>query len=546
MIYSLADNITSPLGNTSEENLQAVLQGKSALKVHTNLFPSVDPFCASLFPERIDFVTLCLRSARAAVSQAGIDAASARVVFVVSTTKGDNLDLVTPARRIANAFNNPNEPIVVSNACVSGVCAQIVAARLLESGNYDTAVVIGCDVQSQFIVSGFQSFKALSPEPCRPFDAQRIGLNLGEAAATMVLTTKWDGKTAWTLASGAIRNDANHISGPSRTGEGSFRCLNHVMNSRSFVTDVTNVTDVTDTVGDMQHTEALTPDDITCVSVHGTATAYNDEMESIALSRAGLSQTPVSALKGYFGHTMGAAGVLETILTLHALEQGVVLPSRGFETQGTTYSVNLSSETRTLSDVKQPQFIKLLSGFGGCNAAVRWSKCPDMQKPVEQRPCEVLAELTLTEQDNLVALYREHVGDYPKFFKMDPLSRLGFVAAEMLLKQYGMPLGEHTNVVFANRSASIANDRMFCETIENPETYFPSPAVFVYTLPNIVTGEIAIRRHFLGETMFYVLDSEEAFEALKPTLLPNGITLAAWAECTDKTHYFIHIQLIKK
>ena len=109
----------------------------------------------------------------------------------------------------------------------------------------------------------------------------------------------------------------------------------------------------------------------------------------------------------------------------------------------------------------------------------------------------------------LVELYREYVKDYPKFFKMDTLSRLGFMAAELLLQAEGAERfvpREDRAVILANRSASIKNDKDYLETISEGN-YYPSPALFVYTLPNIVTGEIAIRNKYLGETAFYVLDN---------------------------------------
>lgn len=312
MIYCLGHNIISPLGEGSEQNYQAVAAGRSGLKLYTDRFADVEPFCASLFAEPQGFVDLCVRTAQTAISEAGIDATAKDVVFILSTTKGDNLDLITPAKAIAKHFGNVNSPIVVSNACTSGVCAQITAKRLIESGLYRHAVVIGCDIQTRFIVSGFQSFKALSDEPCKPFSEDRRGLNLGEAAAAIVWSAEpHDG---WVLEAGSIHNDANHISGPSRIGEGLYRCLRDVL-------------------------QGVEREDIKLLGVHGTATLYNDAMEKIAIERAGLQDVPISALKPYFGHTMGAAGVLETIMCMQLLQHGV--------------------------------FIKMLSGFGGVNAAIR-------------------------------------------------------------------------------------------------------------------------------------------------------------------------------
>lgn len=369
-VFSIAGNIVSPLGFTAEENFRAVCEGRSGVTAREGTFGIPEPFVASLVDraavmhraaeEGIEgytlFETLLLLSIRDALQRAGIEAASPRVALVVSSIKGnvdamDRDETTVPvsvsAARIAAFLRNPNPPLVVSNACISGLTALIHARRMLLREDFDHVIVAGAEVQSRFIVSGFQSLKALSPEPCRPFDAARCGLNLGEAAATMILTR---GETCppdcWALVDGATRNDANHISGPSRTGEGSYKALRYVLAS-------------------------CPPDELAFVNVHGTSTLYNDEMESIALDRAGLAQVPVNALKGYFGHTMGAAGILESLISMQAADAGLVLPTRGFETLGVSRPVRVSAGPRPTD---KRAFIKLLSGFGGCNAALLFRK----------------------------------------------------------------------------------------------------------------------------------------------------------------------------
>ena len=374
IVRKIGENIISPIGFTVEENFSAVMAGRSALHRYDSLWGMPFPCFVSLIPdERLDaelcqevnpsripslrtkFEKVALLSAVKAVKQSDIDAKSERVVFVLSSTKGNvellaeenpDLECVTPAytaKKVADYFGNPNVPLTVSNACISGLCAQIEAHRCLMSGQYDTAVVIGADVLSPFIVAGFQSLKALSDEQCRPFSANRKGLNLGEAAATVVYQIADDNSDGWRMLAGAVRNDANHISGPSRTGEGSYRAL------------MTALAD-----------SGLTANDLACLNVHGTSTMYNDEMEAIAINRAGLSSVPVNAMKGYYGHTLGAAGVLETLLTMRALEDGKVPATRGFDELGVTMPVQLSSEAMA---TQKRAFVKLLSGFGGCNAA---------------------------------------------------------------------------------------------------------------------------------------------------------------------------------
>ncbi len=376
MIVKVSDNIISPLGMTSAENYAAVKTGRSELKRRDGLWQLPEPFTASLMDReavnetaaqmQIDdrytfFEKMIILSATKALQQTDIDPASDKVLFILSTTKGnvfllDKREKGFPAERVllgqaakqmADYFHNPNTPIVVSNACISGVCAQIQAMRELESGRFDYVVTVGADVQSAFIVSGFQSFKALSVDPCKPFDANRTGLNLGDAAATLIYTRKDEiNENEWVACRGAIRNDANHISGPSRTGEGSYRALKAALGE-------------------------LSPDKVAFINAHGTATLYNDEMESFAIERAGLSHVPVNGLKGYYGHTMGAAGILETILSMQAIDDHNILATRGYETIGVTHPLVLSNQNQPTD---KRAFIKLLSGFGGCNAALLMAK----------------------------------------------------------------------------------------------------------------------------------------------------------------------------
>src|SRR6185436_15252216 len=124
---------------------------------------------------------------------------------------------------VAEYFGFTNQPVIISNACISGVLAIITGMRLLRSGQYENAVIAGADVITKFILSGFESFQALSPQICKPFDRTRDGLNLGEGAATVILSTNKKYSESRTygikVKGGSVSNDANHISGPSRTGK---------------------------------------------------------------------------------------------------------------------------------------------------------------------------------------------------------------------------------------------------------------------------------------------------------------------------------------
>ena len=154
----------------------------------------------------------------------------------------------------------------------------------------------------------------------------------------------------------------------------------------------------------------------------------------------------------------------------------------------------------------------------------------------------------------LTELYRAYIGDYPKFFKMDTLSKLGFVASELLLQVEGKPRFEPCEdraVVFFNRSASLQADTAYQATIQDPDNFFPSPAAFVYTLPNIVTGEIAIRNKYFGETSFMVLpdrDPQIMAQQLQHAFLDPMTTsvLGGWLDCTDEDHFEAELFIISK
>lgn len=376
VIYKVNDNIISALGFSSQENYQAVKEARSELQLYENAFGVPEPFVAAfLNNDKIEMAfsalsdaggnytkleKIAILSVARALEAGAVDASNDNVLFIFSTTKGnveflenngrfesERIHLWRSAQLIAHFFKNRNEPIVVSNACISGVAAQIAAARYLTARRYKYVVVVGAEVLSRFIISGFQSFKALSPERCKPFDKNRIGLNLGEAAATIIFSVA-DELPMGTVVfeNGAIRNDANHISAPSRTGDGLFNAIEKTMQN-------------------------IDKNDISFVNAHGTATPYNDDMESIALGRYGLEKTPLNSLKAYFGHTLGAAGIVETIISALALQEGVVLKSLGAEEVGVAGPVNVIQE---LMKSEKKTFLKLISGFGGSNAAIVFKK----------------------------------------------------------------------------------------------------------------------------------------------------------------------------
>ena len=158
-------------------------------------------------------------------------------------------------------------------------------------------------------------------------------------------------------------------------------------------------------------------------------------------------------------------------------------------------------------------------------------------------------DITLSGKGILVDLYHSYVKAYPKFFKMDTLSQLGFIGAEILLQEKLIEDKENCAIIFGNTCASIKNDMDYLKTIDSPENYYPSPSIFVYTLPNIVTGEIAIKHKIYGETCFYVLEPKEQLDEIAQQQIeiyniPSA--LVGWVECKEENNFYANIKLLWK
>ncbi len=353
-------SMITPIGSTAQENFLAMKNEKSGVQfVENSGFNDENwPLGKILsLPEKNRYNTLLTEGCKQLIATHGTSIFhSEDTIVILSSTKAnlENLpqDTFASSRKIlTEELGLKNKITIISNACISGVIAINTGADYILSGKYKTAVVIGIDALSDFIVNGFQSLFALSNEPSKPFDKNRKGICIGEAFGAILLSKeRLNNDFHVAYLGGSSSNDANHISGPSRTGEGLFRSVNKSLERAQ-----------------------ITAQDIDFISAHGTGTNYNDEMESIAFDRLGLIDTPLNSLKGYFGHTLGAAGLIEVISTLKMMENNLLLKSVGFDETGTTRPINvlknhLSKETTTI--------LKTASGFGGGNASLILKKLP--------------------------------------------------------------------------------------------------------------------------------------------------------------------------
>ena len=512
-IWLGADALATALGDraatlTAIEAGRTGLAASEALRMVCGAIPS-DTSLAEPLAGYTRMEALMIRTIGEVVAQSGVRLDDARVQLIVSTTKG-NIDrlkgcgaeppeeafIYACARRVAEYFGAARRPIAVSNACISGLSALIVGQRLLLAGECDAVVIAGCDLLSEFIAEGFRSFKSVSERPCRPYDAERDGLSLGEACGALLLTADREQaqEPAIELLGGAVTNDANHISGPSRTGDGLYYAIREAMEQAG-----------------------IGPEAVGLVNAHGTATLYNDEMESKALVWAGLDGVPMNGLKGYFGHTLGASGVVETIVCAEQLRRGIVYGTKGYESSGVPFALNLSPQQRPL---EQPCCVKTASGFGGCNAAVvlAGEGCgtsafvpADICRIVE-RAAYRLPQSSRPFAEFIREEFRALEAPDMKFYKMSDLSKALYMAVERLLRKApldGRFAPTEVALVLSNRAASLDTD-LEHQRILDEGAEPASPAVFVYTLPNVAAGEACIRHRIQGDNTFFIDDGDDA------------------------------------
>ena len=603
-IYITAHTLISSLGFGISENKKAIHDYRSGIRMQEAGRISDSPILAGMIDsvelekrakeqlekraKELDISSytrleqLFILTIQEVISQSGVNLKESDCALLLSTTKG-NIDLLSDqekrtnsdkpsgsvqstidnpsflqelsadsptflwkmAERIGHFFEAANQVEVISNACISGVSALVVAKRWIESGRYKRVIVAGGDILSHFITSGFLSFRSVSAHRCRPYDIQRDGLSLGEACGAVLLETQGNANHI-ILSGGAISNDANHISGPSRTGDGLALAINQAMEEAGTL-----------------------PEDISFINAHGTATVYNDEMESKAIHLAGLSAVPVNSLKPYFGHTLGASGIIETILCIEQLKEGRYYGTLGYETLGVPMPITVYA---THQPIPMKCCIKTASGFGGCNAALVLSlpdahlkqkvnlqatdkaSAPSVCKAVVEsgnmvtiRPGAVESKGTTvfsSSETDFAPFIREaykHLGENNmKFYKMDNLCKLGYVAAEYLLKNtHHRP--EEIGIILANASSSLDTDCKHQAIISKEGDKAASPAVFVYTLPNVVLGEICIRHKIQGENTFFVRRQSDAasLEDYARIVMAKGklrTCIIGWCELLDG-HY---------
>ena len=282
----------------------------------------------------------CVRDPAGYYRRGGLGPASTYPVSHVADTVAATLGLGGPR-------------LGISVACASGAMAIGVAARLIEEGRVRVALAGGSDALAAFTLAGFNALQALDGQPCRPFCQTRAGLNLGEGAAMLLLEDAGHARArgaavlGW-LSGWAFSNDAFHPTAPDEEGRGLALSMERAMQSAG--------------VG---------VEDVGYVNAHGTGTRLNDAAEVKAYERAFAGRTaplPVSSTKSHIGHTLGAAGAIEAVITLLALRSGTLFPTLRLERPIETASVDLLKSGPRRSSIEVAMSVS--AGFGGSNASL--------------------------------------------------------------------------------------------------------------------------------------------------------------------------------
>jgi 3-oxoacyl-[acyl-carrier-protein] synthase II len=383
MLCAAGGNVPDVMDNLSSRHRAPAISQRVRSDLHETypmfeLPPSAVPqgYYEGLESERCGL--LAIAAAKEAVKDAGLDTDSLRhrrVGICIGTTVGNamnnesfyadflhqrfpGMDSIkaflrsNPADRVAGHFELKCMRQCVANACASGAVAIQQGAQWIKSGLCDIVIAGGSDILCRVIYNGFISLKITDAQPCRPFDKNRQGLNLGEGAGVVVLESRAIASQRKVLPHAILSgygncSDAYHISAPKPDGMGLEKAIGFALQQAG-----------------------LTHQDIAFINAHGTATPENDKVEGGLFSRL-FPTTPFQSTKGYTGHTLGAAGAIEAIITIEQLKRQNIVASIGFETPDPEFEVNPVTENTVIDG---EYALSDSVAFGGNNAVLIFQK----------------------------------------------------------------------------------------------------------------------------------------------------------------------------
>lgn len=395
-------------------------------------------------------------------------------------------------RLVARLGLSPCRATLVLGACASSTLAVGLASAWLQEGACDLVLAGGYDAVGVFVAAGFEAIRATSRSGVmRPFTVERDGLVLGEGAALVALARSPLGQgtpLGYVRGFGAT-SDAVHLTAPDRTGAGLARAASAAL-----------------------HGSGVEPAAIGVVSVHGTATEFNDPAESRAIDAAlgaAAASATVHAFKPQIGHTLGAAGVLESLACLDALSRGLAPASAG---EGTPMP-GLAPRRLALAERSAARSgLKLSAAFGGANASLVLSLDPPPVRSVGPARATYLTRAVHVRSEPTLDELCARAGTLEKLARTDRLVRLALGAVAALVDAVG-PL-DGAGIVVGHGLATQETNALYWDTAMRRGARFAEPRRFPFTSPNAASGECALAFHLTGPGFAVGLGAAGGLEAL--------------------------------
>jgi 3-oxoacyl-(acyl-carrier-protein) synthase len=409
-----------------------------------------------------------------------------------------------------------SECTTISTACSSAANALILGANLLKTGQADLVIAGGSEALTRFHLNGFNSLMILDHEPCRPFDAQRAGLNLGEGAAFVVMETEASARErgadihAWLTGYGNAC-DAFHQTASSDNGEGAYRAMTEAL--------------------EMAH---LKPEDIDYVNAHGTGTPNNDLSESAALKRVFAEKMPlISSTKAFTGHTTSASGSIETVICLLAMQHHFVPANLRWEHQipdGIT-------PTTGVKDVTLKHVVCNAFGFGGNDSSLILSAVPvageESAAAISDDDIRVAAKVEITSEEAL--------GEIRNYVKPLEARRMGKIMKSSLLsslkamEQAGIEKPDA--IITATALGCLENSERLLNQLQEEGEVMLKPTYFMQSTHNTIGSGIAIFTKCHGYNVTYTHGKDSLEWALRDArmLLKSGKAKSVLVGLHDET-----------
>lgn len=415
---------------------------------------------------------------------------------------------------MADHFGIFDEVTTLSTACSSAANAIMLGARLLKAGKADLVVAGGTEALSRFHLNGFNSLMILDHEPCRPFDATRAGLNLGEGAAFVVLEPEENALRREATPHAYLTGygnacDAFHQTASSENGEGAYLAMTEAL--------------------EMAH---LSAKDIQYVNAHGTGTPNNDQSESVSLKRVFGDDMPlVSSTKSFTGHTTSASGSIETIICILAMQNHFVPANLGWKNP----MENGIIPSMGVQDIDLENVLCNSFGFGGNDSSLVISSHPKEATSEALRNVEVkvLAKVEITSEDQLA--------DIRKYVKPLEARRMGKIMKSSLLsslealEQAGIPVPDA--IITGTAYGCLENSERLLQQIMEEGEVMLKPTYFMQSTHNTIGSNIAIKTHCHGYNVTYTQGRHSLEWAIRDaeSLLRSGKVKNVLVGCHDES-----------